>query len=890
MMPGAAIRPALPTLRQIWFQLHWFVGITAGTVLMVIGLTGATLAFEDEILDLLNPGVRHVAAQAAPPITPERIVAAVTAADAAAGRVRVIRNLTMFAEPGAAAKVQFAALPGERRGASIYVHPYSGALQPDLRGEDALFWIESLHRWILLPREPGRVVLGTLALCLMGLALSGLYLRWPRRMLDLRTWLTFDVSLKGRSFLWGLHSVLGTWALLVYLMFTSTGLYWSFDAVRGTVDGWAGVVRAPRAPAPVKAPVRPPPGEVPDLALAWGIFQQHASGWRMVNISVPDKPKQAVQFSWLGPDSPHDRARNKLAVQPASGKVTQDEHYAQLSMGARAVSTIYPLHVGSYFGLPGRIVNMLAALSLPVFGISGWLLYLNRRKSKRAALAERARLDDVGAVGAATSDRHDAHDIILLAYASQSGQAERIALHNGAALRRAGLNVVVHSLAQLAPADLGRYRRALFVASSFGEGEPPDASRRFARQLREATAPLPYLHYAVLALGDRHYAQFCGFGHTLDDGLRALGAHSLFAMIEVDNGDSVAMARWAASLAEIGLGGGSEARPEYASGVASSLVLDLADDAPEPAYAPWRLAGRRLLNPGSQGGPLYEVTLTAPPTVDASWLPGALVEVLPRQPPAAVGDWLSTHGLDGDEQITHDGAQRSLAEVLARSVLPASLASLARGTAQASVDHLRPLAPRSYSIASLPDDGAVQLLIRQERHEHGLGLASGWLTALAPLGAEVELRLLPNPAFAPAADGGLPCIYIGNGSGFAGLRSHVRARAQAGHSRNWLLYGERQREVDRIGADDIAAWHAAGMLERVDLVFSRDADGGGYVQDRLRAASVELRVWLAEGALLFVCGSLQGMAGGIDAALTDIIGAAALEELIAAGRYRRDVY
>ena len=53
----------LPSLRAVWFQLHWFVGITAGTLLAVIGLTGAIMAFEDELLDVLNPGVMTVDAE-----------------------------------------------------------------------------------------------------------------------------------------------------------------------------------------------------------------------------------------------------------------------------------------------------------------------------------------------------------------------------------------------------------------------------------------------------------------------------------------------------------------------------------------------------------------------------------------------------------------------------------------------------------------------------------------------------------------------------------------------------------------------------------------------------------------------------------------------------------
>ncbi len=73
-------------------------------------------------------------------------------------------------------------------------------------------------------------------------------------------------------------------------------------------------------------------------------------------------------------------------------------------------------------------------------------------------------------------------------------------------------------------------------------------------------------------------------------------------------------------------------------------------------------------------------------------------------------------------------------------------------------------------------------------------------------------------------------------------------------------------------------------------MFSRDAAGGEYVQDRMRARADTLRAWLADGAVLYVCGSLEGMAGGVEAALVDIIGRGGLDQLVEEGRYRRDVY
>ncbi|WP_082491812.1 sulfite reductase flavoprotein subunit alpha [Duganella sp. Leaf126] len=807
-------------MKKFWFQLHWLVGITAGTILVLIGLTGAILAFRDEVLDALNPGVRQVAVQAAPMLTPAQLAAAARVVQPQAR----IANITVYSAPGSSARISLAPAAGATRGAAFFLDPYTGALLPPLRYDAAFDWVEALHRHLLLPRDAGRIALGILALCLLGLSLSGLYLRWPRRVGDWRAWLKFDLRLTGRSFLWGLHSVAGTWLLVLYVVFTLTGVYWSFDVVRSTVDGWLGVGKVARAaPGP-----RPAHGAKPapaDLAASWATFESAAPNWRMAILRLPERASAPLQVVWVAQDAPHVRARGRMTINQQTGALVRNEPYAGMTAGGKLQASMYGLHVGSFFGMPGRIAMCIASLALPGFAITGWMLYLNRRRQQRGAAAARRQF---AAAGPATDGAAD--DAVLLAYASQTGAAERLALQSAAALQAAGVAVHVHSLEKLTPPQLVRYRRALFVASSFGEGEPPDTARRFNRLLHAAAAELQHLQhlqFAVLALGDRNYAQFCGFGHTLDARLRTLGAQALQPTIEVDNGDAGALARWSGTLQTL-------------SGAAAAGQACTLSAAADSDYTRWRLVGRTLLNPGSAGGGLYELTLSGEPA--AHWHPGALADIWPGH-------------------YTPPGA-------------PA-------------------VTPRRYSLASMPADGVLQLLVRQVRHagEQGpvLGLASGWLTDTAQVGDDIRVRLVANPAFAPHAEA-RPAIYIGNGSGMAGLRAHLRARVQEGQARNWLIFGERQRACDSVCAAEIAGWRAAGMLPELDLVFSRDVTGGEYVQDRLRVRADVLRDWLADGAVLYVCGSLQGMAGGVEAALQDIIGRAALDDLIETGRYRRDVY
>ena len=796
-VPASPRRWRLPTLREVWFQLHWFVGITAGTLLAVIGLTGAILAFEDEIVESINPGVFAVPVEGQPRLAPEQILRAARQAHPG----ERVASLSFEAEANSTVSVRFAPPRGERRGLEIHIHPYNGSVLPAVRGEAFFQFVDSLHRWLLLPRAPGRIVLGILALCLVGLALSGLYLRWPRKK-DWRSWLTFNTALRGRSFLWALHAIAGTWALVAYLVVAGTGLYWSFDIVRGTLQDWAGAPPAqPRDPSPAAA-ARSPGGEK-GLAPAWQTFVSAAPDWSSATIRLPERGSGAYQLTWLAQDAPHDRARNRMTV-GADGALRQDERHADKDAGQRALTTIRPLHTGTYFGLPGRIVMMLASLALPGFAITGWMLYLGRRRQKRALARERSLAAQAGAATAGAP--------VLVAFATQGGQAERIALHSAGALRAGGRAVDLRAVSALAPGDLAGYGQALFVASTFGEGEAPDAARRFSRELEAWQSMFESCRFAVLALGDRNYARFCGYGHALDRRLQALGGKPLFPLIEVDQGDETALGRWMHALGGLGAAAG-----------------ELPPGGEAAPYSDWVLHSRRLLNPGSLGAPLYEITLR--PGFEASWQPGDLLDV----------------------------------------AVPAA-----------------PLAPRRYSIASVQQDGAVELLVRQQRHEGGLGLASGWLTEHLALGGSLRARLVANPGF-HAPDDDRPCIYIGNGSGMAGLRGHLRGRAGMGRGRNWLLFGERQRAFDSLCEAELAVLRAKGLLPELDLAFSRDPEPE-YVQDRLHARADVLRAWIDEGATIHVCGSLQGMAGAVHEALTMILGQARLELLMETGRYRRDVY
>jgi sulfite reductase (NADPH) flavoprotein alpha-component len=272
------------------------------------------------------------------------------------------------------------------------------------------------------------------------------------------------------------------------------------------------------------------------------------------------------------------------------------------------------------------------------------------------------------------------------------------------------------------------------------------------------------------------------------------------------------------------------------------------------------------------------------------WEAGDLVDILPRNGALAIESMLQRLGLSGDQSVKLNGLDETLAQALGSRQLPASIEHLIGLHAQALIDALIPLDAREYSIASVAEDGVLQLIVRLERHPDGtLGLGSGWLGEHAPIGSSISLRLRRNSGFHLPVDDA-PVILLGNGTGLAGLRSLLKARMARGQQRNWLVFGERNAAHDFYCGDELQAALAKGDLARLDLAFSRDQAQKVYVQDRLREAAEELRRWVDDGAYIYVCGSLIGMAGGVDEVLKDVLGEEAVEALLEQGRYRRDVY
>jgi sulfite reductase (NADPH) flavoprotein alpha-component len=540
-------------------------------------------------------------------------------------------------------------------------------------------------------------------------------------------------------------------------------------------------------------------------------------------------------------------------------------------------------------------------------------------------------------------------DMLRVVYASQTGNSAKLAKRLVAAAGQAGLPAVGVDIADYPAAKLARERNLVLISSTHGEGDPPDSAVEFRRFLFGKRAPrLPDLTFAVLALGDESYANFCKAGADFDRRLAELGATRVLERVDCDVDYEAAVQAWQGKVIEAFKKLARPSAVALAATPPAAAPVEPVYDRHHPFAAP--VLERVDLNGRGSGKKTTHLELS----IAGSGLrfhPGDALGVLPRNPPGYVAELLALARLPAEAPVIVDGRESSLGSALreifevttvTRSFVKAYaaengqaelLALLEPGNEeafqqyvrgreivdvlmafppkalqpQAFVGMLRRLQPRLYSIASsrLAHEDEIHLLVGLTRYEsHGRrreGVCSGYLCERLAEDEPVRIYLSENPGFRLPAAKDARVVMIGPGTGVAPFRAFVEEReAQGGTGRNWLFFGDRSFTTDFLYQVEWQRRYKAGVLSRLDLAFSRDQTDKIYVQHRMLEASRELYAWLEDGAHLYVCGDAGRMAADVHEALLAVVAKEGgkdreaaveyVEGLRAARRYQRDVY
>lgn len=524
---------------------------------------------------------------------------------------------------------------------------------------------------------------------------------------------------------------------------------------------------------------------------------------------------------------------------------------------------------------------------------------------------------------------------VAVLYGSQTGTAEGLARKMAKELKTAGFEVALASLGGYVPAVLAAETHALFIVSTHGEGEAPDAAEPFFQQLCVEHFPLlGSLSYSLLALGDSHYEHFCQFGRELDAKLQSLGATCFLNRVECDVEVDAPYAAWKQAVTKK-LRERTQSAPSVepaaieqsnsGATIPGELLPASATAAPKhtrdnPYLAP--IAEKRPLTHSSSSKSTLHVDFDIAES-QLTYEAGDACGVVPENCPELVDTVLSHLPFTGEELVdvpkvgsmplakalaSHFTLTRLSRKMIAQFAEMAQCSRLrtllepeqhtelerylegrdlvdllkecpsAIPSLESLMEILPRLAPRLYSISSSPaaHPGRIHTtvsVVRYRAHQRDRkGVCSTLLADRVETGDALPLYIQPNKKFRLPEDPQAPIIMVGPGTGIAPFRAFLHERqAVNAKGRNWLFFGERSAATDFLYRDEMEKMLKDRHLTQLDLAFSRDQQEKVYVQDLMKKNAKQLWAWLEEGAYFYVCGDASRMAKDVDKTLQAVV-------------------
>ncbi|MFV0548201.1 MAG: NADPH-dependent assimilatory sulfite reductase flavoprotein subunit [Limnobaculum xujianqingii] len=535
---------------------------------------------------------------------------------------------------------------------------------------------------------------------------------------------------------------------------------------------------------------------------------------------------------------------------------------------------------------------------------------------------------------------------VTILSASQTGNARRLATQLRDDLSHAGLSATLVNAGEYKFKQIDQERQLIVVASTQGEGDAPEEAIALYKYLFSKKAPaLSQTQFAVFGLGDTSYENFCQTGKDFDRRLEELGAKRLLARVDADVDYQSLAEQWSHQIVE-------RLKAEVPASLPSSAAHTQGISENHSKYTKQQpliasLSVNQKITSRSSDRDVRHIEIDLGDS-GLSYQPGDALGVWFQNDVELIEVLLSELSIDGDTQVEVQGKPQPLKDALkyhyeltqnttaivefyanhssdSRLVElltnKARLQEYAHNTpivdmvrhapssmdAQTLLTMLRPITPRLYSIASSQEEVGSEAHLTVDVVRYNVdgnartGGASGYLADRLEEEGDIAVFIEHNDNFRLPDDPSTPVVMIGPGTGIAPFRAFMQQREAIGaEGKNWLFFGNPHFTSDFLYQVEWQRYVKSGLLNRIDLAWSRDQQHKVYVQDKLRENGSELWQWIQDGAHLYVCGDANRMAKDVERALLDVVSTHGamdpeqadefLSELRIDKRYQRDVY
>ncbi|MGJ0311361.1 PepSY-associated TM helix domain-containing protein [Aliarcobacter cryaerophilus] len=400
--------------KTFWFKIHWFFGFVFGILLLLIGVSGAILSYEKEILQAINKDTYFVNISQDKQILSTKEILEKYQTENPDSK---INSISFSSDKSSSVVLNIASKdPNNRRGESIYLNPYTAEVLPQIEGKDFFMFFFKLHRWLTFEGDTqwigkNAVALATIA-CII-LTIGGVIVYWSRVKNNFLRSFTFSFKSKNRAFLSTMHSAIGMWIVPFFLLMCFTGLYWSYDWYRSAMFTIMQVEQPKRTEQLAQTQEDNKEKEqnktqnndksnlnrqnkiegisYENAQKVADIFNQNVSrDYKNANLRLTPSKDGIYTISYLYADATHFRESNSMEIDPNKSIVVKEAKFEDKKLNEQLMSSMLPLHSGEYFGWFGQLLMFIASSLMALFVITGYMLYFDRWKKKRAkALKEK---------------------------------------------------------------------------------------------------------------------------------------------------------------------------------------------------------------------------------------------------------------------------------------------------------------------------------------------------------------------------------------------------------------------------------------------------------------------------------------------------------------------